>query len=241
MVLLDWTRMGRQYCLAGALFVGGQFRVVRPLPARNRQAPVRNVGWSPFLFDGRARWEVFELLHPEPATAQPPHLEDVWVQGLRPLNRSASPAHRRAILQATLTPPDQPLFGSPLKPTRTAASLEPNAGARSLAGVVVPAGAVTFSAAWRDGAGGPDFRVTLPVPSLGERILPVKDHFLLRQAELAGAGAEAPVRALGRAVRQMGEQVVVRLGLSRPYPPGRPDAACWLMADGFFSLLDPQP
>jgi hypothetical protein len=35
----------------------------------------------------------------------------------------------------------------------------------------------------------------------------------------------------------------VRLGVSRAYSgtPGRAPNVCWLMADGFFSLTDPQP
>jgi hypothetical protein len=241
MVLLDWTRMGRQYCLAGVIHQDGQVRVVRPLPARNRHCDVPNVGWSPYLMDGRARWDILELVRPEPGPGRAPHTEDIWVQDLRPRRASATPAQRRAILQATITPVEQPLFGTALKPTRTAAFLEPGAGSRSLAGAVFATKQIVFSAVWRDGAAEPDFRVTLPVPSLGERVLPVKDHFLLRQAEIAGEGDEAQVNALMRAVRQMGEQVVVRLGLSRPYPPGQADASCWLMADGFFSLTDPQP
>jgi hypothetical protein len=74
MILLDWTRMGKSYCLAGVIRQNGAFRVVRPLLTQHRDAPVRNVGWSPFLMDGHSRWEVFELIHPTPADSQPPHL-----------------------------------------------------------------------------------------------------------------------------------------------------------------------
>jgi hypothetical protein len=85
--------------------------------------------------------------------------------------------------------------------------------------------------------------VTLPLPGGEERSLPVKDHFLLQRAELAGAELESRVRALAFAVGQMGERVAVRLGLTRPFPgtPHRGEGVCWLMADGFFSLTDPQP
>jgi hypothetical protein len=154
----------------------------------------------------------------------------------------ASPAQRRAILQATLAPPDQPLFGEELTTTRWAAFLPPGAGQHSLASVLVPGGEVSFTALWREGALEPDFRARLPLPGLGERILPVKDHFLLRQAELSGSDLDAQVRALTRAIRQMGPQVVVRLGLSRAFQAreGAPGQH-WLMADGFFSLEDPQP
>jgi hypothetical protein len=45
-------------------------------------------------------------------------------------------------------------------------------------------------------------------------------------------------------VDAMGAAVAVRLGLSRAFAaPGvsGSSAACWLMADGFFSWSDPQP
>src|SRR5579871_1546781 len=97
--------MGRVYCLAGAVYQAGQYRVVRPLPARHRDNVVPNQGWSPFLIDGHSRWEVFELVHPAPAHSAAPHLEDVWVTALKPCHRVASPDERRAILAATLPPP----------------------------------------------------------------------------------------------------------------------------------------
>src|SRR5262245_36786472 len=100
-VLLDWTRMGRVYCLAGAVTQAGQVRIVRPLPARGRDNPVNNQGWSPFLMDGHCRWEVFELIQPTPACALAPHLEDVWVQSLKPCGRLATREQRRDVLLAT--------------------------------------------------------------------------------------------------------------------------------------------
>ena len=54
--------MGRTYCVTGA--------VCRPRPAAHtiralfqtqRDVPVRNVGWSPFLLDGHSRWEMYEV------------------------------------------------------------------------------------------------------------------------------------------------------------------------------------
>src|SRR5262245_1903746 len=101
MVLVDWTRMGRVYCLAGAVADRGGWKLVRPLQTKYRDSPVRNGGWSPYLLDGRhCRWEVFELVGPEPAEPQPPHLEDLWVAAMRSLRRTATPAQRRAILEA---------------------------------------------------------------------------------------------------------------------------------------------
>ena len=243
MVLLDWTRMGQFYCLAGVILQEGKTRVVRPLPARNREGPERKLGWYSARMDGHCRWEVFELVGPEPADPQPPHLEDVWVQALRPRRCLADPGQRRAILEATLPANGQPLFGTPLNHTHTATFLRPGAGTRSLVSVIVPARDVSFSASWREGAGESDYRVRLPVPGLGKRILPLKDHFLLRQAELASGNFDTQVRTLTRAVQQMGEQVVVRLGLSRPFAgtPGGAPGVCWLMADGFFSPTNPEP
>lgn len=98
MVLLDWTRMGRQYCLAGIVQHSGQLRVVRPLPIGHRTEAVRNLGWSPFLMDGHSRWEIFELIDPNPAEPSPPHLEDVWVRSMKSRHRLADPSLRRAIL-----------------------------------------------------------------------------------------------------------------------------------------------
>jgi hypothetical protein len=231
------------YCLAGVVVQNGQYRVVRPLLARDRESPVRNVGWSPFLMDGFSRWEEFELIHPEPAPGQQPHLEDIWVRSLQPRRALANPAQRRAVLEATLTTGDRPLFGHPLQHSRALAYLPPGTGVRSLVTIDVPGRNLRFSASWRQGTPYPDYRVTLPLPGGEERSLPVKDHFLLQRAELAGGELDSRVRALSFAVGQMGERVAVRLGLSRAFPgtPHRGEGVCWLMADGFFSLTDPQP
>jgi hypothetical protein len=243
MILLDWTRMGKSYCLAGVIRQQGALRVVRPLLAQHRDAPVRNVAWSPFLMDGHARWEVFELIHPAPAAPQPPHLEDIWVHSLRPRRSFAPPVQRRAILEATISAADQPFFGTELVTTRSAAYLKPDSGDRSLASIVVPAQQIAFAASFREGTPGPDYRVTLGAPELEGRTLPVQDHFLLQRAELASPNLDGQARAMTLAVRQMGRQVVVRLGLSRAFPstPVRGPGVCWLMADGFFSFIDPQP
>lgn len=242
MILLDWTRMGKSYCLAGVIRQENQLRVVRPLPARSRDGPFRNTGWPTHLMDGHSRWEVFELIGPEPAEPRPPHLEDVWVRGMRSRHALANDAQRRAILHATLAPPDAPWFGVPFVTTRSAAYLPPDSGTRSLAGVLVPSRAIRFSASWREGAPEPDYRVTLGVPGLEERALPVKDHFLLHRAEVASPSMEGRIRQLTDAIAQMGEQVIVRLGLSRSFQatPSRSESFCWLMADGFFSFNDPQ-
>src|SRR5579871_3240025 len=98
MILLDWTRMGRAYCIAGAVWQDQQWRIVRPLLTNFRQGPVRTVGWSAYLLDGHVRWEIMELIGPQPATPEPPHVEDLWVRSLRFRGATASLEQRRAIL-----------------------------------------------------------------------------------------------------------------------------------------------
>jgi hypothetical protein len=241
MILLDWTRMGKSYCLAGAVFEKGSVRIVRPLPSKHRQASVKNVGWSPWLLDGHTRWEVFELVGPEPASPEPPHLEDVWVRALRPRRSLAAPEQRRAILTATMPKSGEDLFATSLQTTRVAAFIEPGSGQRSLVTVSIPANKICFAASRREGAPDLDVRVTVPLPGLGERTLPVKDHHLLRRAEAAGS-PEALINVLTHTVQTMGDSVAVRLGLSRSFQGGaRSTSQCWLMADGFFSLENPQP
>jgi hypothetical protein len=173
-ILLDWTRMGRLYCLAGAIRQAGQIRIVRPLPPWSRESAFPHGGWSAWQMDGHSRWEVFEMTRPAPAASLPPHLEDVQVQSLRPLGRLAPPEQRRAVLEATLAPPGKPLFGVELARAHDARYLSPGEGQRSLASVEVPASGVQFTALWRDGAEEPDCRVRLPLSELDSPILPVK-------------------------------------------------------------------
>lgn len=235
--------MGKTYCLAGVVLDDLDVRVVRPLLVRSREAPVRNTGWSPYLLDGHARWELFELVGPQLADPEPPHLEDLWVRSLRPLRRSAPPGQRRAVLAATAAADGGALFGEALTVTRIGAYLKPGSGRRSLVTVLVPTRQVSFGACRRDGAAEPDFRVKLPLGELGERVLAVKDHHLLLRAQQVGPDLDRQLERLHALVAGMGEQVAVRLGLSRSfgYEGAHTAPACWLMADGFFSLADPQP
>jgi hypothetical protein len=242
MILLDWTRMGHVYCLAGAVAGNSGFRIVRPLPF-NQRSPTRNVGWSPFLFDGHTRWEVFELVGAESTEVQLPHVEDLWVRALRPRRRLASPDERIAILTATTVRPAQPIFGAPLVANRGTVHLPPGTGQRSLATVVVQAHQVHFTVSQRVGAAEADFRVTLDAPEVAGRYLPLKDHHLLQKTRGLGNDLEEQVAALRRMVQQMGAQVAVRLGLSRAFQATteRGPGVCWPMADGFFSLSNPEP
>jgi len=240
LILLDWTRMGRSYCLAGAVADGAGYRVIRPILHKFRDAPVRNAGWSPYLLDGHQRWEIFEIIGPVPTPPDPPHVEDLWVRGLRPRHCLATREQRRAVLAATATPPGEPLFGVPFEPTR-AVAVGAGTGSRSLITVVVPGGDIAFSGSHRRGPD-PDYRVTLCLPDLGERSLPVKDHHLLARAEAGAKTLDAQLERMTQLVRDMGEQVAVRLGLTRPFQSeANRTGLCWLMADGFFSFSDPQP
>jgi hypothetical protein len=81
----------------------------------------------------------------------------------------------------------------------------------------------------------------LGAPGFEGRLLKLKDHFLLRQAEQASANLDGQLKCVQEAVRRMGERIAVRVGLSRPYAPDGGEPRCWLMADGFFSFSDPMP
>ena len=87
MILCDWTRMGRAYCLAGAVATKEGWSFVRPVLHKPRGDAVRNVGWSAYLLDGSCRWEAFELVGAQVPPREAPHVEDVWVRSLRPLDR----------------------------------------------------------------------------------------------------------------------------------------------------------
>jgi hypothetical protein len=242
MVLLDWTRMGHSYCLAGAIHQGGEWRIVRPLMNRHRDGPARNMGWSPYLMDGHQRWEVFELVSPHPAPPEAPHLEDVWVHSLRSRQRLAEREIRRAILQATCPPPEQPLFGALLQPRWTGGYLPAGTGCRSLVCTLVRADQITFRLV-RKGDDRVSYRVHLETAELEKFMIPVTDHSLLSRAEQAYPGVEERLAWMAQTVAGLGERVAIRLGVSRPYAgdPARDEPVCWLMADGFFSPTDPQP
>jgi hypothetical protein len=241
MILLDWTRMGKSYCLAGVVIEKDRYPIIRPLPVKGRDAPVRNVGWSPYLLDGHRRWEGFELVGLQLAAPQPPHWEDAWVRSLRPRHRSLPTEQRRAILQATAVPPGEPVFGEALLRTYSSAYLPPRHGARILATLLIPGSGIVFSASRRESSGEAEVRVALNIPPLGERFLPMKDHHLLLRAERGARNLTEQVRALQQEVRQMGETVAVRLGLSRPFAAAEgEEGKCWLMVDGIFSLAEPQ-
>src|SRR5262249_32548870 len=160
------TRMGHTFCLAGAVVGESGVRIVRPLCNRHRDAPVRNVGWSPWMLDGHARWEILELIDPQAAPAEPPHLEDLWVRALRPRRRVATLEQRRQILAATARRDGEPAFGVPLRATRAAAYLHAGEGHRSLTTIVLPRESIAFTAASRCGRAEPDYRVRITLPAL---------------------------------------------------------------------------
>ena len=239
--LVDWTRMGNGYCLAGAVLQEGKVRIVRPLLRRRDRPRARQAGWSAFSVDGYSRWEKFELVGAADAAAEPPHLEDIWVRALCSRKVLANVEERHKILAATLLETGQPLFGVPLVTNRLSAYLPPGSGSRSLATIIVPSAQIRFEEVWRAGATHSDVRVCLPIPNVGERVLPVKDHVLLQRSEAAGGTPGKRRNLLNLLIKQMDEQIAVRLGLSRAFlsRAGGP-GVCWLMADGFFSFRNPQ-
>jgi hypothetical protein len=243
LILLDWTCMGKTYCLAGVVRQHGQFRVVRPMPKSNHPLPVRNIGWSPYQMDGRQRWQIFELVAPEAAPPLAPHLEDVWVRELRTQGRFADTDTRRSVLQETAVGDGQPLFGTPFLCPNGKAYLRPGTGSRSLVTVFVPRDRIAFTVERKPGTAELLYRVKLHVPGLQDYLLPLKDHFLIERVRQAAATVEGQWQALTSMVGEMGQRVAVRVGLSRAYSAtGKDeDAACWLMADGFFSTANPQP
>ncbi len=263
-VLLDWTRMGKGYCLAGAVVDGTAARTIRPLSIHHQRgagAPAglislirsffirdppaegdRRVGWPAFLMAGRSRWEVFKLASPRLATPESPHLEDTWVRSILPCKRLATPDERRIILQATTAETAEGLFGAPLRVSGSKTFLLPGEGERSLTTLMAPVGQIRFRAGRRTReSAATSIRVELPFPDLGLRTLPVTDHHLLSWAEQQSPRPEDQVDFLNGLVRQMGDRVAVRRGLSRPFAHEGAPPVCWLMANGFFSMADPQP
>lgn len=260
MILVDWTRMGKTFCIAGLVSEGQGWRTVRPMPVGvrvvsprpgmwgivdavlagppkpARTEPPPNVGWFPDQLGNLRRWDTVELVGPKPVELEPPHTEDVLVHALRPTGRSVPVESRARILSGTCVQGFKPHFGVPLLHTRTSAYLKPGMGERSLITSIVPSHELFFEVSRREGAATVDARVRLKVPGVGVKLLPIKDHFLLCQAEqVAGTDPTRESKALRQAVEQMGRNIAVRLGLSRGFDTGRGERRCWLMADGFFS------
>jgi hypothetical protein len=144
-------------------------------------------------------------------------------------------------LAATLLETGQPVFGVPLVTNRLSAYLPRGSGTRSLATNVVPSARIRFEAVWRAGATHSGVRICLTIPNVGERVLPVKDHFLLQRSEAAGGTPGDRGNLLNLLIKQMDEQIAVRLGLSRAFQSrASGTGVCWLMADGFFSFRNPE-
>jgi hypothetical protein len=259
MILVDWTRMGRTYCIAGLVSEGQGWRTVRPMPVASRggagrprlwgvvdallagppkprpSQPPANIGWSSGQLGMLQRWDIVELVGPKQAEAEPPHVEDIWVQALYTTGKSVPLESRATILRETCVHEFKPYFGVPLEQTHTSAFLRPGTGERSLVTVIAPSYDLHFEASRREGADEADVRVRLKLPGVGVKLLPVKDHYLLCQAErAAGLDPAQLAKALRQAVDEMGNNVAVRLGLSRGFDAGRGERRCWLMADGFF-------
>jgi hypothetical protein len=254
-VLIDWTRMGKTFCVAGLVAEGGAWRTVRPMPVALRPTPhigvgtqktesgslpsvPRNVGWLPRQLELFARWDILELLDPQPAEVERPHTEDMWVRLLRPTGRSIATERRAALLREMCTQAASPRFGAQLLTTAMSAYLKPGSGDRSLTTIILPSGEISFEASARGGATDVDVRARLNLPGLGTKLVPVKDHHLLRHGELSATDPAGLARVLRETVAAMGPSVAVRLGLSRGFVSGHGEPRCWLMADGFFPAED---
>ena len=181
MILCDWTRMGRTYCLAGAVFSAGldlRSAGAAHAPGSGPQRRLVAVPAGRSLPLGNVR--AVGATTPPP---EPPHVEDRWVRSLRRW-ALATPAERRAVLLAGTRPCGKPFW----RPVFPLGDGEPGSGdgERSLVTVVVDRRSLSFTGVTRQGRAGPDYRATLDVPGLGTRRLPVVDHGLLRTAEVAG-------------------------------------------------------
>src|SRR5262245_4470492 len=191
MILLDWTRMGKTFCIAGLIPDGSGLRAVRPMPsgtyaggvsanlhgpastsrvsasASSPTIPPRNLGWFGAQLGAFHRWDVVSLIGESPAEIERPHTEDVWVNKLRSTGRTVPSEQRSAILRSTVVQGYRPHFGIPLLNTRTSAYLKPGIGERSLVTIVAPAHELFFEASKREGAADVDVRVRLKVPGVG--------------------------------------------------------------------------
>jgi hypothetical protein len=241
MILLDWTRMGKTFCVAGLVADGSEWRTVRPMPiefhSTTRPGALRNVGWFPSQLGKSQRWDIMHLVGTQSAALEPPHTEDIWVTEMRPAGQSFAQERRSAVLRGTVISGYKPHFGVPLLHTRTSAYLKPGTGERSLVTVTAHGYELFFEASKREGAAAVDVRVRLKLPGVGVKQLPVKDHFLLSSAEQhVGTDPAALAKFLAQEIGQTGKIVAVRLGLSRAFDVGRGERRCWLMADGFFCI-----
>ncbi|MCE5236936.1 hypothetical protein LLH23_00410 [bacterium] len=223
-IVTHLTRMRRGYiCTAGICAADG--RHVRPVFERGNLGVnmlARNGG--PFALGRRVH-----LAGAQKAEAPPPHVEDWTIDryGLKPL-AALAPEEFWALLSAHAAATLHEAFGPELRPIGGMSfGTDPGQGATSLAYLRLPA-PPTLHFVEREG-GSRQIRVTLQAGATAD--LGVTDKRLyVGHAHLPN---EALVTRLQEALAKSRE-VIVAVGLGRPYPPGAPDAVNWLQVNNLF-------
>ena len=223
-IVTHLTRMRRGYiCAAGLCPADGQH--VRPVYEKGNLGVnmlARNGG--PFALGRR-----LDLTRVQKVEAPPPHVED-WTtdrQGIRPLG-DMSPAQFWALLAAHAVPTLREAFGPALRQMgSTSFGSDPGQGATSLAYLRL-APPPTLHLVERE-SGSRQIRATLEAEATAD--LGVTDKRLyVGHAHLPN---EALVVRLQETLNKSSE-VIVAVGLGRPYPPGEPNAVNWLQLNNIF-------
>jgi len=221
LILSDITRMAGGHCIIGLEKYGERYRSIRPLPARHPEANA----W-PAAFPHRRG----DRLHFELSTVEVfrPHLEDRKSTGVRGENGNVDEEELRECLRrAEVAETVKDLFGCPVQPGKTGASVHAPKAARSICG----AQARKVRLKWEANA----LRAYIALAS-GDVLadLPVVDRSwrLFVETVIEKMGGASRGRRVNRwlgglALDSLG--CFVRLGLTRPHPPrwGR----CQVMLD----------
>ncbi len=223
LILSDITRMAGGYCVIGLEKKGEQFRSIRPLP------PAGNA-WPPSFAFHRGDYLQFSL---SSAPLIKPHVED--------RRSAAAPSQTGKVAEeellqclrgAEVAEKFDQLFGCPLRPGRTGASVSAPKCFRSICGAEVQKIRLKWEA--------DQLRAHLALRA-GEVLpdLPVVDRSWHRFAEslletIQGANRVYRVNRYLSTRMQEVAGTFVRLGLTRPHPPrwGR----CQVMVDTLFPI-----
>jgi hypothetical protein len=223
LIVSDITRMGRGFCIIGIEPFYQGYRSVRPLPPAS-------FSWPVSFASHRGDRLQFNLA---PAEKIRPHVEDLQSAGvLAHVGRASEEDLLACLRRAEMAARVSQLFGCPLKPGRTGASVHAPKARRSICG----AEASRIRLKWEAS----QLRAHVALAS-GDVLpdLPVVDrswHNFLEEVVREMAGANRGQR-LNRALDARLQSVTsffVRLGLTRPHPPrfGR----CQVMVDTLFPL-----
>jgi hypothetical protein len=223
LILSDITRMGRGYCVIGLQPQGLGYRSVRPLPPASFSWPVS------FAYHRGDRLQ-FNLV---PADQVRPHVEDQQSAGvLAQVGRISEEELLACLRRAEVAARVSQLFGCPVTPGKTGASIHAPKARRSICG----AEAARIRLKWEAS----QLRAHVALAS-GDVLpdLPVVDRswhtFLETVAQrMSGANRGQRLNRVLEARLQSVSSFFVRLGLTRPKPPrwGR----CQVMLDTLFPL-----